>query len=225
MTGPALLVLRAEPGASATARRASSAGFTAILAPLFSAHAALWDTPPADAFDSLLLTSAHAARLGGPGLALYRALPAYAVGEATASAARAAGIDVVRIGTGDAAAIVEQAALDRRRAMLHLCGREHRAVERPGLSIERRIVYAVEAAGALPDTARDALARGAVAAIHSPRAGAVFASLVDERARIRLVAISQAALAAAGDGWGAARAADRPDDMALLAEAARLCEG
>lgn len=225
MTRKALLVLRAEPGASATTRRAEAVGFDVVVAPLFAAHAEPWETPPVEAFDALLMTSAHAARLGGPALGHYRSLPAYAVGEATASAARAAGFDVVRTGTGDAAAIVEQAAIDRRRALLHLCGREHRAAERPGLTIERRIVYAVEAAGALPEAAAAALAKGAIALIHSPRAGAIFASLVADRSRIRIVAISQAALAAAGVGWEAMAAAARPDDMALLAEAARLCEG
>ena len=37
-------------------------------------------------FDALLLTSAAAARLGGPGLACLAALPVYAVGAATARA-------------------------------------------------------------------------------------------------------------------------------------------
>ena len=103
--------------------------------------------------------------------------------------------------------------------MLHLCGIDHIAL--PG--VERRIVYAADAADALPEAASGALAADAVALIHSPRAAAVFAGLVDDRARIRLALISPAAAAAAGAGWAEMAVAARPRDEALLEVAAKLC--
>ena len=57
-------------------------------------------------------------------------------------------------------------------------------------------------------------------------AGQRLAELVgeDKRGTIRIAAISDAAAAAAGGGWAAREAADTPDDGALLALAARLCD-
>jgi uroporphyrinogen-III synthase len=97
-------------------------------------------------------------------------------------------------------------------------------VEHPQVPIERRIVYAAEAAGTLPPEAGHALERGALALLHSPRAAALFASLVAERGRRRIAAISPAAAAAAGEGWAEAHAAAAPRDQALLELAARLCK-
>ena len=64
---------------------------------------------------------------------------------------------------------------------------------------------------------------GAVALIHSPRAGRRFAELVENRGSIAIAAISRAAAEAAGAGWECVEAADQPTDDALLALAARLC--
>jgi uroporphyrinogen-III synthase len=110
----------------------------------------------------------------------------------------------------------------------HPCGHDHIAIETPGLSLVDCVVYAADAAGQLPDEARDMLATGAVALIHSPRAGALFARLVDEagleRATIPIAAISPAAAEAAGSGWKAILAAATPRDDALLELAAKLCK-
>ena len=69
---------------------------------------------------------------------------------------------------------------------------------------------------------------GQTVAVHSPRAGRRLAELVDQagidRATIRIAAISEAAAAAAGDGWAIREAAETPDEAALLALAARLCD-
>jgi uroporphyrinogen-III synthase len=62
-----------------------------------------------------------------------------------------------------------------------------------------------------------------VALIHSPRAGHRFAELAKDRSTIAIAAISEAAAAAAGDGWQSVAAAGQPSDEALLALAARLC--
>jgi len=83
-----LLVLRPEPGAAATLARAVAAGWQAIAAPIFNIVPLPWAAPdPAD-HDALMLTSANAVRQAGDALRLYRHLPVYAVGEATAVAAQ-----------------------------------------------------------------------------------------------------------------------------------------
>ena len=61
----ALLVLRPEPGASATVERARELGLDAVAVPLFEIEAMDWDAPEPGGFDGLLLTSANAVRCGG----------------------------------------------------------------------------------------------------------------------------------------------------------------
>jgi uroporphyrinogen-III synthase len=223
-----LLILRPQPGAAATAARIAERGGNAIVAPLFSVVPLAWSPPDAAEVDAVLLTSAAALRHGGAALAGLTHLPAFAVGAATAAAAREAGFIDVVTGARDAAAVVAPAAAAGFRRLLHLAGREHIGVVHPGVTILRRIVYAADAETRLPDAAVGALAQGAVALFHSPRAGALFRALLApaglEPGTIRIAAISPAALTAAGPGWNAAVAAARPDDAALLAAAACLCD-
>jgi uroporphyrinogen-III synthase len=223
------LILRPEPGAAATARRVAALGRVAVVTPLFTIAAQPWEAPAPDSFDALMLTSAHAARLAGPALATYAGMPLYAVGAATADAARAAGLpQAAHIGDSDGMALVATAARNGVRRLLHLAGREHRPLAAPGVTIERRIVYAADAVAHLPEAARGALARGAIALVHSPRAAALLRRLMIEADApidaTRLAAISANAHAAAGYGWHATTTAAQPTDDALLAAAARLCD-
>ncbi len=215
-----LLVLRPEPGATATQAAARALGLTAVAAPLFEVRPLDW-TPPITAPDAVLMTSAQAARLGGKGLAALRDRPLYAVGEATAAAARTAGFTHVIVGEAGVDAIVARAEAEGVRRLLHLAGREHRAPTDTAVTIERRLVYAAEAVSALPEAALAALP-DPIALLHSPRAAALFASLVDPRT-IRIAAISPATRDAAGDGWRAIAVAEQPSDASLLAAAAKLC--
>jgi uroporphyrinogen-III synthase len=218
-----VLVLRPEPGAAATAARARQRGLEAVTAPLFSIRALSWQAPAAAGFDAVLLTSANAARHGGPQLAAFLDLPCHCVGEATAAAAGEAGFRNVRAGQGDGAGALAQIGAGR---VLHLCGQDHLALG--GNEVERRIVYAAEAVAELPGPAQEALARGALALVHSPRAGALFADLVAsaglKRETISIAAISAAAADAAGGGWHAVGIARGPRDEALLELAAELCQ-
>jgi uroporphyrinogen-III synthase len=216
------LVLRPEPGAAATVRRAEALGFDTITAPLFTVAPLAWDAPdPAD-HDALMLTSANTLRHAGTDLAHYRALPVYAVGETTAAAARSAGFANIRIGQSDAADLLALMAADGIQRPLHLAGREHRDIDHPALTITRRIVYAADPVAALPGTAREALAGGAVALLHSPRAASLFAALVDKRSMIRIAAISPATAEAAGNGWLGVAIAAAPNDTELLKAASQL---
>jgi len=222
-----VLILRPEPGAARTGERARQLGLSPTVAPLFRTMPLAWDAPPPLAFDAIFLTSLHAARLAGRGLAAYLRLPCYAVGDATAEAAAEAGFLDVRTGPSDGAALVRQAAADGITRALHLCGRDHIDLDEGPVSVTSRPVYAAEADAQLPSLALGALERGALLLLHSPRAARTAAHLIDEagipRERIRLAAISAAAADAAGPGWQARHAAEAPRDEALLALAARLC--
>jgi uroporphyrinogen-III synthase len=212
-----VIVLRPEPGASETVDRARRRGLDAIAIPLFEIQPLDWVAPAAAAFDGLLLTSANAVRQAGAQLQGLRALPAYAVGEATAAAARAAGLRVVETGESGIDGLLR--AIDPRLTLLHLCG-EDRIVP----AAARRLLTAVPVYRASVREEPDLTAAiGGVALVHSPRAGQRFAELIGERRSIAIVAIGGAAAAAVGDGWDRIAVADRPSDQALLALAARLC--
>jgi len=220
-----LLVLRPEPGAAVTVANATAAGWHPIAAPLFTVVATAWEAPDAVAHDALMLTSAQAVRHAGPALESFRALPVYAVGEATGVAAMEAGFADVRMGSADAALLVTMMVRDGVQHPLHLAGREHRILDAAPIPIARRIVYAADPVEELPPAARAAVERDAVALLHSQRASAVFADLLIraglDPAKVRVAAIS----GAAGAGpWRHVKIADAPSDSALLAAAARLCE-
>ena len=216
-----IAVLRPEPGNAATVARVTAAGWQPIALPLFVVRALAWAAPdPAD-FDAVLFTSANAARHGGAQLARLTHLPAFAVGENTAQAARAAGFDVTTSGTGDAAAIVAQARALGHGRLLHLGGRE-RSIDVPGAIA----VYASEAAPVEP--AQVARLAGSVALLLSARAASRLAELVDSagmaRDALALVAISPAVAQAAGSGWRALATAAVPRDEAMIAAAGTLVD-
>jgi len=212
-----VLILRPEPGATATLLRAHKCGLDPIAVPLFEVEPLPWEAPEAGGFDGLLLTSANAVRGSGEELKKLRGLPVYAVGEATEEAARGAGFSIAATGDGDVERLL--GSLEPGLRLLHLCGED-----RKGPSDSRQQITAVTVYRAKPVEAPDLHGvEGAVALIHSPRAGRRFAELVLERRAVAIAAISPAAAAAVGEGWQSVEAAAEPNDDALLALAARLC--
>ena len=226
MTLP-LIVIRPEPGGAATVAAARALGLEAHGFPLFAIAPVVWEAP--SGIDALLLGSANALRHAGPGLAAYAGLPAYAVGEATAAAARAAGLDVVATGRGGLQAVLPQV---RHRHLLRLAGAERVAlIPPPGVTIAERVVYAaapVAMPGALALLLSARALPGAVVALHSAAAARHFtaeaARIGLDRQRIALAALGPRIAAAAGDGWRAVRWAVRADDAALLALAGEMCQ-
>ena len=211
-----VIVLRPEPGASETVARARQLGLDAVAIPLFAIEPLPW-TAPKDSFDGLLLTSANAVRAAGDGLAALRALPVYAVGEATGAAAVAAGLQVAVAGSSGVDALL--ASIDLELKLLHLCG-EDRAIAIGA----RQSITAVPVYRAIQLDNPDLRALvGNVVLVHSPRAGRRLAELVTNRGTTIVVAISKSAAAAARVGWKRTAIADQPSDQALLALAARLC--
>lgn len=215
-----LAVLRPEPGNSATAARIEARGLTAIRLPLFEIRALDWAPPEPGDFDALFLTSANAVRLAGPGLGALAELPVHAVGEATAAAARAAGLNVVAIGAADGAALVDNAAATGVKDALLLSGRD-RVLDAGGIIGRAIAVYASDPIS-IPDIA---ILAGNIALLHSVRAAQRLADLAGPaRADIGLAALSPAVAAAAGPGWGRLAIAALPTDDALLDVAQPLAD-
>lgn len=221
-----LIVIRPQPGADATAAAARALGLSPQVFPLFGIVPVSWQAPDPDAIDALLVGSANALRHAGAALAAFRAKPVHAVGQATAAAARAAGLTVAAVGTGGLGGVLAQVPAPAR--LLRLAGREHVALSVPdGVSLTERIVYASEPQ-ALPAALAALLAAPAVVLLHSAAAAAHLAAECDrlglDRARIALATIGPRVTAAAGPGWAALATAATPDDAALLAQARHLCQ-
>ncbi len=213
-----VIVLRPEPGASATVARARELGLAAIAMPLFEVEPIAWDAPDTTSFAALLLTSANAIRHGGPALGALRALPVHAVGAATAQAARDAGFAIASSGNAGVDELLE--GLEPGIRLLHLCGEDRRTPANPRQLIAAIPVYRSRAIDPPPDLGR---AVDSLVLVHSPRAGRRVAELIADRGAIVIAAISGAAADAVGTGWGDIQVAPEPNDNALLALAARLC--
>lgn len=222
-----LIVLRPEPGASATAKRAAAAGWTVTLLPLFTIEALAWAPPDPGDFDAVLMTSANAARLGGAGLSRYHDLPLYAVGSRTAEAARNAGFGTIMSGASDAGEMADRLRADDAVRVFHPTGSTARPFDETGLTLTHIAVYA--ATKAAPPDLITQLSDDAIIFVHSPRAAQYLDALCTEqdigRGSLSLVAISGNALAGAGTGWRAAIAADQPTDDAMLAAASSIRSG
>lgn len=220
-----LVVIRPEPGCTATLAASRAAGLEARGFPLFAVEPVAWE-PVSEAIDALLLGSANALRHGGAGLAGYAGMPAWCVGETTAAAARAAGLAIAAIGKGGLQAVLDTVPAPAR--LLRLAGEERIVLAPPpGVSLIERVVYASRPL-AMPPALADLLRQGAVVALHSAEAARHFARECDahgvDRARLKLAAIGPRVADAAGTGWRALACADEPGDAALLALARRMCQ-
>jgi uroporphyrinogen-III synthase len=132
---------------------------------------------------------------------------------------------VVAVGGSGAQALVEEAQRRGFRSLLHPCGRDRHSIDAGAIRIDTVTVYAAMETGDAAGLARF-LMSGDVLLIHSPRAGERLAALtpLERRRNFALAAISPQSLRAAGAGWARADAVERPDDSALLALGARVCE-
>jgi uroporphyrinogen-III synthase len=221
-----LIVIRPQPGADATAAAARDLGLDAKACPLFEIVAVAWEAPDPAEIDALLIGSANAVRHAGPALARYRDKPVHAVGQATAAAARAAGLTIAAVGTGGLGGVL--AGVTDCSRLLRLAGREHVELTVPaGIFLTQRIVYASDPRPVPPELAA-LLRTPAVVLLHSAAAARHFAAecerLALSRAAIRLATIGPRVTAASGAGWAQIATAPRPSDAALLAQARHLCQ-
>ncbi len=198
-----VLVTRPQPGADETAARLTAMGYAPVLAPALEiAPRTLAPAPPAGA---VLVTSGNALAALPADLRETRLL---AVGDATASRARAAGFRDVHSAGRDAAALAVLAAelCDPHGGPLLLaCGAGQGQalaadLRARGFRVTRRVAYAARPVAILPRPARIALARGNLRAalFFSPLTARVFMKALQQDmppisvARVEALAISQA---------------------------------
>jgi uroporphyrinogen-III synthase len=216
-----VLVVRPEPGASITAEKARKLGLHCAKVPLFEIQPVEWSPPDLAHFDGLLFTSANAVRFGGEPLQGLRGLPVYAVGSATADAAREAGFDIRSVGDSNVERLLGSIEPDLK--LLHLAGEDRKLAADARQQLSSITVYRSSPKDAVDIDA----ASGKVVLLHSPRAARRFGELVDrqsiERGSILIAAISEETAEAAGPGWRSVGVAEAPNDEALLALTERLC--
>lgn len=224
---PPVIVIRPEPGTSATVAAAQRLGLRALGFPLFEVAPLPWEPVPREDTDAVLLGSANALRHGGEGLARYRGLPAYVVGTRTAEGARQAGFEVVRIASGGLQSVLAHLAPDHRR-LLRLAGRERIDLALPaGYGMTTREIYA-SIPRPMPPELATLIESPAIMLLHSGEAAAHFAAECErisvDRSRIALACIGTRVADRAGNHWLTIRSAPTPDDTALLALAAEMCQ-
>ena len=182
-SGGRVWITRAEPGAAATAARVCALGFDPLTAPLLTVQPL--ETPlDLDGVGSIAFTSTNGVRAFAA-RSDWRGAPVFAVGDATAKAARAAGFKAVTSADGETAALIRLIGAARPKGVvlhpcgLHLAGDFKGGLKRAGLVGRDVALYDTPAVQALPDAAIQALDDRDVAVIlfHSPRAAAVLAGL------------------------------------------------
>jgi len=221
-----VLVLRPEPGNSATCAAARALGLRPVAAPLFDYAPRDWTLPGTTLWDGLLIGSAAVFTHGGTGLDALRAIPVHAVGATTARAATSAGFTVTGVGSGGLQPVV--AALPPGR-YLRLAGEAHVPLTPPdGVTVEDVIVYAASPQP-LPPAAIDLIRRGPVLALlHSAEAARHFAGQCAAndlpRDGIALACLGPRIGAAAGRNWQAIEIAQTAEDDAVLSLAKQMCQ-
>ena len=226
MSAPAIITIRPEPGCAATIAAGAAQGLAIAGWSLFDINPVVWQVPDPAEVDGLLLGSANAVRHGGEALAALRGKPVYAVGGATAEAARRAGFPIAVAGQGVLQGVLDGLAGKRLR-LLRITGAEHVPVNPPeGIAITTRIAYESLPRPA-PEGLAGRLAGGALVLLHSAAAARHFAGEVDRlelpRAGIALAALGPRIAAAAGTGWAGLRSARIPAEDALLALVSEMC--
>jgi len=213
-------ITRAEPGASRTAARLRDLGFEPVAQPLLKVEPLSQPVPDLDRFAALVFTGAN-------GITAFAALtarrdrPVFAVGDATAQAAREAGFCAVRSAAGDLTDLARLIAAELNDATLLAAQAETPAGDLTAALTEagaRDIrVYPLSVYRTVPT---DALAPHAfdVVLIHSPRAAKALAALTISNSDATVaVCISPAAAAPLSEAGFALAVSDRPDETSLLA--------
>lgn len=223
-----VITIRPVGGAERTLAAGRTMGLDMRHFPLSEVIGHSWHGPEPTAIDGVLAGSANAFRHGGEELRRYTDKPVFAVGQATAAAARKAGFAVAMTGKGGLQELVQQMAPLAPLRLLRLAGVRHVPLEAPvGIIISTCTCYAL-ACKPLPAEMADLLRGKALVLLHSADAAEHFAAEADRlglpRESIRLAALGPRIAAAAGPGWSEVRWPRQPDDGELLALARKMCQ-
>lgn len=177
-------ITRAQPGAEATAERVRALGHDAVVAPLLAVRSLPDVAVDLAGVAALAFTSANGVRAFADASA-ERGLKVFAVGAATAQAARAAGFRSVLSADGDVEALAEGIAVRRgelRGVVLHPGAAEPAgdlagALEKHGVEARRLVLYET-ATVSLNSAEAEALAGSDAVLLHSPRAAQVLAKVL-----------------------------------------------
>ncbi len=229
-----LLVTRPIDDAEPLAERLHAMGHTILLAPVLEIQILAGIPLPLEGVQAVLATSANGVRAFAHA-SHRRDLPLFAVGPATARAARAAGFGTVERGSGgDAPALAAHIVARLSPAngsLLHAAGNVVRGdfqttLEAHGFRVRRVVLYRAEPVARLDDGAEQAIGAGGLDGVllHSPRSAREFVRLVAQArlsgacAELTAYCLShEVAKASTAVAWRTVHIAARPDQEALLA--------
>jgi uroporphyrinogen-III synthase len=213
-------ITRAQPGAARTAARLTALGFTPVVAPLLTIR------PLPDALNAApdLATVAALAFTSPNGVAAFAALtpdlrdrPVFAVGDATAEAARDAGFTDARSAFGDIHALARLIAASPIDGLIFAPGAREPAGDLPALlpnhQVQRLPVYAAEETDAAPPADFDAVL------LHSPRAARALAAILPPETAAQRLAVCISVAAATplqALSFTEIRTAETPDEASML---------
>lgn len=230
-----VLVTRPEPGASETAARLEALGFDAVVLPLTRIAPLEPDPlPDRNAFDAIAVTSVNALRHASPEmLEPLSGMPAFAVGDATAEAARQAGFATVFSASGTAVDLTAliAAQMPAGSCILHLAGRDRtagfaEALQEHGFHLQIVEVYTAEKVSYPTDFLMATFAAGPVwaAPVLSTRAALLLGDLIAHAGlkhifeNTRFFCISEKVAAALGDAAnGRANVSTEPTEESVMA--------
>lgn len=222
---------RPEEDAAAMAAAVEALGYRALVEPLLQIVAKPAAPLELAGVQALALSSRHALPALPPAA---RGLPVFAVGQATAAAARAAGCQQVLPAAGDAqalAALIIARCRPAAGAILHLAGQDVRpglaeALAEAGFALRRVTVYEAVAAQALSPAliARWRARKIAAVLLFSPRTARILVDLLQAHGlhssvdTARAICLSESVAASCRTlAWRALEIAARPDREAMLA--------
>lgn len=198
-----------------------------VIAPMLAIRPRLPFPDISDA-DAVIFTSANGARAFSEA-GLVAICPAFAVGPASAEAARAAGFRIAGVGEADVSSLAEVIIREFSGRMngrlVHLAGAAVAGdlagrLAAAGIECRREVVYKALPASGIPEDAADALSVGASVAFFSPRTARVFSALaadasIDTRHSDAYCLSESIAEVLAGSQWRRILVASRPVEQSM----------
>ena len=223
-----VLLLRAHDDATRTAARLEELGHQALISPLIEIVAT--DVAiPADAFDLVIATSAHAFASRTHAPAHLANIPLALVGTRTAERASALGFSNIAHNADDQELLAQTLCAGVPSRVLYLAGHDRKAaledaLAQHGFRVTSIVTYEARARNHLSDEAESALNSGALDAAphYSRRSAALFLAALHD-APLRKAASALTHIAISGDAAEplqeagfACRIADEPNEAAML---------